>query len=217
MLQGAIKITEQGEVISDKYATRGIADRNLRLTMGAVLTATLFHTEATIDATVLARWDEVMDAVSGAVNAAYRELVDDPSLVPYFLASTPSTGWGRSTSAPGPPDGAGVGPPGPTSRTCGPSRGCSGGPRPARTCPAGSAWAGAWPRARAAGHGDELAAMATLGTDELLERHLGLRRTLGVRDTYLDPRHVLQVAGEGPRWVRCSPRHGAQHCPRLPP
>ena len=35
--------------------------------------------------------------------------------------------------------------------------------------------------------------LATLGTDELLRAPPGLRRTLEVRDTYLDPLHVLQV------------------------
>ncbi|HEX7134793.1 MAG TPA: phosphoenolpyruvate carboxylase, partial [Iamia sp.] len=89
VLRGAIKITEQGEVISDKYATAPIADRNLRLTLGAVLRATLFHTESRVDPGQLTRWDGVMDLVSEAANAAYRELVDDPSLVAYFLASTP--------------------------------------------------------------------------------------------------------------------------------
>ena len=89
VLKGAIKITEQGEVISDKFGLPRLADRNLRLTVGAVTQASLFHTESALDPTQLREWDAVMDLVSGAANAAYRELVAEPSLVPYFLQSTP--------------------------------------------------------------------------------------------------------------------------------
>ena len=35
--------------------------------------------------------------------------------------------------------------------------------------------------------------LRTLGCNELLERHPQLARTLSVRETYLDPLHVLQV------------------------
>jgi phosphoenolpyruvate carboxylase len=35
--------------------------------------------------------------------------------------------------------------------------------------------------------------LAALGTTEVLERDPVLRRTLAVRDTYLDPLHVLQI------------------------
>ena len=81
-LQGTIKITEQGEVIADKYGTAPLADRNLRVTVGAVIAGTLFHTESRLSTPRLARWDAVMDLVSGAAGAAYQELIGDPSLVP---------------------------------------------------------------------------------------------------------------------------------------
>jgi phosphoenolpyruvate carboxylase len=89
VLHGAIKITEQGEVISDKYGTPALADENLRLTIGAVTAASLFHTESQFSPTELDGFDAVMDVVSSAANAAYLELVEHPSLVAYFLASTP--------------------------------------------------------------------------------------------------------------------------------
>jgi phosphoenolpyruvate carboxylase len=87
--RGAIKITEQGEVISDKYGTARIATHNLEVALGAVEAAALFHTESRLDEPTLRAWDGVMDIVSTAANQAYRALLDHPSLVAYFRRSTP--------------------------------------------------------------------------------------------------------------------------------
>jgi phosphoenolpyruvate carboxylase len=87
--RGAIKITEQGEVISDKYGTARLATHNLEVALGAVEAAALFHTESRLDEQTLGSWDRIMDLVSTEAHRAYRALLAEPSLVPYFLCSTP--------------------------------------------------------------------------------------------------------------------------------
>ena len=88
-VEGQIKITEQGEVISDKYAHPEIARRNLELTLAATLEATLLRRAPELPAAVTERWGEAMDVVSEAANAAYRELVDAPGFERYLRTSTP--------------------------------------------------------------------------------------------------------------------------------
>lgn len=88
-VDGSMKVTEQGEVISDKYGLPRLAARNLELVLSSVLEASLLHRVSRQPADVLDRWTAAIEAFSGAAYRAYRQLVEHPHLVPYFLSSTP--------------------------------------------------------------------------------------------------------------------------------
>ena len=88
-VDGDIKITEQGEVISEKYGNPEIAARNLELLVASVLESSLLHRRSRRSRETLQHWTEAMDCFSKGAYEAYRSLVGDESLVPYFLSSTP--------------------------------------------------------------------------------------------------------------------------------
>ncbi|MEZ5094582.1 phosphoenolpyruvate carboxylase [Nocardioides sp.] len=94
-LDGPIKITEQGEVISDKYTLPGLGRWNLENALAAALEGSVLHRRSLLPAEVLTGWNDAMDLVAEAGKAAYRELVGDRALVPFFVTATPVEELGK--------------------------------------------------------------------------------------------------------------------------
>lgn len=88
-VNGVIKITEQGEVISDHFGNRRIAQSQLDLMISSVTEASLLHTEPRHSASKLDEWTATMDRISADAYAAYRGLVETDGFVEYFMSSTP--------------------------------------------------------------------------------------------------------------------------------
>ena len=97
-VQGRIKITEQGEVISARYSNRAVAQRHLEQLVNAVLLASCEtyqdsleresksekHSDATAEV-----WAEILEAASERSERKYRSLVENPAFLRYFHEATP--------------------------------------------------------------------------------------------------------------------------------
>ncbi|GHJ58340.1 phosphoenolpyruvate carboxylase [Nocardioides sp. OK12] len=94
-LDGPIKVTEQGEVISDKYLLPELGRYNLEGALAAVVEASVLHRDRLLPREVLDGWDDTMDVVAAGGQTAYRALVRDPGLVRFFVAATPVDELGK--------------------------------------------------------------------------------------------------------------------------
>ncbi|HCI53713.1 MAG TPA: phosphoenolpyruvate carboxylase [Gallionella sp.] len=87
-VNGQIRITEQGEVISSKYSNPEIGQRNLETLVAATMEATLLHHHGADSA--MPEFHRIMEALSLDAFAAYRKLVyETPGFTEYFFTATP--------------------------------------------------------------------------------------------------------------------------------
>ena len=82
---GALRLTEQGEVIASKYADPEGGRRNLETLAAATLEASLGKENSKRHA----RHEKIAEQLSALAFEAYRALVGTPGFVEYFRASTP--------------------------------------------------------------------------------------------------------------------------------
>lgn len=88
-LGAGIKITEQGEVLSQRYAVKGIAYRSLEQAVGALITGAMNakHPQSDISER---HWEEIMIDISEQAQTKYQDLIfRDPDFLTFFRESTP--------------------------------------------------------------------------------------------------------------------------------
>jgi phosphoenolpyruvate carboxylase len=86
-VNGRLRVTEQGEIINEKYGLRGIALRTLEQIAGSVALATSMPKHRGND---MPEWHEMMDVIAAESRVAYRKLIyDTPGFYEYFRSATP--------------------------------------------------------------------------------------------------------------------------------
>jgi phosphoenolpyruvate carboxylase len=103
-VNGHIRITEQGEMLSFKYGLPAIAVRNLELVTAGVLQASFPRASCGEQACAPQRWIEIMSELSASAYTCYRRLIyDDPDFLHFFEQATPilELGWLNLGSRPG--------------------------------------------------------------------------------------------------------------------
>ncbi len=84
-VRGRIKLTEQGEVISNRYSNPHIAHRHLEQLVNAVLLSSGRRPVVPEEA----HWAQVLEEASRYAEEKYRGLVDRPEFLAYFHQATP--------------------------------------------------------------------------------------------------------------------------------
>jgi phosphoenolpyruvate carboxylase len=86
-VNGHLRVTEQGEIINEKYGLRGIALRTLEQVTGSVALATALPTHRGND---MPEWHKMMDVIAAASREEYRKLVyRNSDFFAYFREATP--------------------------------------------------------------------------------------------------------------------------------
>ncbi len=86
-VNGRLRVTEQGEIINEKYGLRGIALRTLEQVIGSVALATAMPRHRGND---MPEWHSMMDVIAEESRRTYRKLVyDTPGFYEYFRQATP--------------------------------------------------------------------------------------------------------------------------------
>lgn len=89
-VSGKIKITEQGEIISQKFGILSIAERSLEVMLTGTLMARFSDFRKELEPGAEARYREVMARLSEVSQAAFRKVVhEDTALFQMFLKATP--------------------------------------------------------------------------------------------------------------------------------
>ncbi len=84
-IRGRIKLTEQGEVISARYANKEIGHRHLEQLVNAVLLSSGKRPAIAHEV----EWSGVLDEMSRFSEISYRALVTNPAFLQYFHQATP--------------------------------------------------------------------------------------------------------------------------------
>jgi len=83
---GRLRLTEQGEMIADRYGFPGVAERHLEQVINAVLLTSFAHE----DDRPPPAWERLLQRLAERANRNYRSLVyDTPEFLTYFAEATP--------------------------------------------------------------------------------------------------------------------------------
>ena len=86
-VNGRLRVTEQGEIINEKYGLRGIALRTLEQVAGSVALATAMPQHRGND---MPEWHAMMDVIADESRRAYRRLIyENANFYDYFRKATP--------------------------------------------------------------------------------------------------------------------------------
>jgi phosphoenolpyruvate carboxylase len=85
---GLMRVTEQGEVVSLKFANRGTAQNNLEVLTASVLLHTLKSSKDQ-DFKLVSEHQKAVEDIAQKSFRAYRKLAEDPGLLNYFQMASP--------------------------------------------------------------------------------------------------------------------------------